>query len=257
MPVSAAQVGEGLTKFASVAEMAGASIEEASAMLVGGGAISQDFSAMGNALKISTLRIRGMRGALQELGEEVDDKIESVSKIQTQILNLTSGKVNIFEDDGKTFRNIYDVYKDIATIWNDLSDTNQADLLEIIAGKTRSNQIAALMKGWSDVEKAVNVASNAEGTAREEQEKYMNSIEGKMAALETSWQALSNSILSSDLLKWLIDAGNAVLTLADNLGGLPTLFTTIAGGLSLFKNVGRGKMFPLNKYANCLMCSVR
>ena len=198
-----------------------------------------------------------MKGKLEELGEEVDENVESVSKMQTQILNLSHGKINIFEDDGKSFRNIYDIFKDIAGIWNELEDTEQANLLELIAGKTRSNQVAALVRGWSDVEKAVNVASNAEGTAREEQEKYMNSIEGKMAALETSWQALSNSILSSDLLKWLIDAGNAALTLADNLGGLPTLFTTIAGGLSLFKNVGRGKMFPLNKYANCLMCSVR
>lgn len=113
--------------------------------------------------------------------------------------------------------------------------------------KTRANEVRALISNWGEVEKAVNVAANAEGTAREEQEKYMNSIEGKMAALETSWQALSNSILSSDFLKWLIDAGNAALTLADNLGGIPTLITAIAGGASLFKNVGRGRMFPLKK----------
>lgn len=60
MPVTAADVGSGLTRFASVAEMAGASIDEAMAMLVGGGEKIQDFDKMGNALKVSTLRIRGI-----------------------------------------------------------------------------------------------------------------------------------------------------------------------------------------------------
>ena len=41
-----------------------------------------------------------MKGELEDLGEEYDN-IESISKIQTQILNLTSGKVNIFDDNGK------------------------------------------------------------------------------------------------------------------------------------------------------------
>ena len=46
-----------------------------------------------------------MKGELQELGEEIDDNVVSTSKMQTEILNLTKGKVNIFEDDGKSFRN--------------------------------------------------------------------------------------------------------------------------------------------------------
>lgn len=76
-----------------------------------------------------------MKGELEELGEEVDDNIVSVSKMQTQILNLTNGKVNIFEEDGKTFRNIYDIYADIAEIYDELSDTDRASLLELLAGR--------------------------------------------------------------------------------------------------------------------------
>lgn len=134
LPVTAAQVAEGVNKTASVLQEAGATFEQASALIVGGGSVTQDFDAMGNAIKISTLRIHGMKGKLEELGEEVDENIQSVSKIQTQILNLTHGKVNIFEDDGEHFRNIYDVFKDIASVWDSLSDTESAELLELIAG---------------------------------------------------------------------------------------------------------------------------
>ena len=76
-----------------------------------------------------------MKGELEELGEEVDDNIVSVSKMQTQILNLTNGKVNIFEEDGKTFRDIYEIYADIAEIYDELSDPDRASLLELLAGR--------------------------------------------------------------------------------------------------------------------------
>ena len=74
-----------------------------------------------------------MKGELEALGEEYDN-IEPISKIQTQILNLTKGKVNIFDDAGE-FRNIYDIFDDIADIYFDLTSTEQAGLLETIAGK--------------------------------------------------------------------------------------------------------------------------
>lgn len=249
MPVTAAQVGEGLTKCASVMEQAGATIEQATGMITGGGSITQDFDAFGTALKISTLRIKGMKGELEELGEDVDENINSVSKMQTQILNLTHGKVNIFEDDGQTFRNIYDIYNDIAKVYGELSDTDAANLLETIAGKNRANQILAMITNWDDVTKAVQKASNAEGTAAEENEKYMNSMQGKINALITSWQALSNTFLSSDFLKGLIDGGNTLLSILDSITGtfdtLPTLITAVTAALS-FKNIGRIKMFVLN-----------
>ena len=54
--------------------------------------------------------------------------------MQTKILNFTHGKVNIFDDAGE-FRNIYDIFDDIADIYFDLTSTEQAGLLETIAGK--------------------------------------------------------------------------------------------------------------------------
>lgn len=248
LPVSAAQVAEGVNKSASVLQEAGATLEQASALIVGGGSVTQDFSAMGNAIKISTLRIHGMKGKLEELGEEVDENISSVSKIQTQILNLTHGKVNIFEDDGEHFRNIYDVYKDIASIWDSLSDTEAAELLELIAGKNRSNSIQALVTNWSDVEKSIRAANNASGTAREEQERYSQSLKGRIDSLNASLQATSNTILSSDLLKdgtsLLNGAVNSLDFIINKLGTIPTLIMAITT-VSSIKNFGRDKRFSL------------
>lgn len=241
MPVSAAQVGEGLTRCASVMQQAGATIEEASAMITGGGAITQDFTTMGSALKIASLRIRSMKGELQALGEEVDENIESVSKVQTQILNLTHGKVNIFEEDGETFRDIFEVFRDIANIMPELEETEQAALLEIVAGKNRSNSIQSMLSNWDEVETALQKATEAQGTAAVENDKYMKSAQGHIDALKAAWQAFSATFVKSDFLTnsltVLTKFVDVLDVLVDKLGTVPTVLGAIAAYAST-KGVG-------------------
>lgn len=246
--VSAADVGNAISRSASALQMAGADLAQSSAMATGITEVTQDAEKAGNSLKIVSLRVRGMKGELEDLGEEVDDDVESISKMQTHILNLTHGKVNIFNDDG-TFKNIYDIMQGIAGIYKDLKSTEQADLLETIAGKHRANDIAALIQNWSQVESATNAAYNAAGTASEEQEKFAASLQGHLNNLTSAWQVISNSFLDSGVLETLIDFATNFLStitkIVDTFGTLPTLIGVVATALS-FKNIGRTKMFVLN-----------
>ena len=190
-----------------------------------------------------------MKGELEELGEEVGENITSVSKIQTQILNLTHGKVNIFENDGENFRNIYNIMQDISNVWDDLKETEQAELLELIAGKHRANAVQALIDQWDRVEEATEAAYNSAGTAVKEQAIYMESIEGRLNSLEASWQALSNSIINSNFIKGGVSFLGGLTDGAEKFiktfGTLPTILTVATAALSGFKNIGRDKMFSL------------
>ena len=180
-----------------------------------------------------------MKGQLEEIGEEVDENVESISKMQTHILNLTNGKVNIFKDNGD-FKSTYQIFKEISAIYDNLTDTSRADLLETVAGKQRSNAVAALISNWSNVEKAVEAASNAEGTAEAENEKYMQSMQGKLDSLNASWQALSNTVLSSDLIKFLVDGLSGIVDIVDSIthsfGVLGSTIATV-GIVAFIKNL--------------------
>lgn len=237
LPVTAAQVGAGMNKWASVAQSAGATIEEAAAMTVGSGSVTQDFDQAGSSLKISTLRIMGMKGALEELGEEVDDDVASISSMQTKILNLTGGAVNIFEKDGKSFRNIFEIFRDIANILPKLDDTDRSKLLETIAGKNRSNSILAMLQNWDEVERALTAANDAAGTAREENDIYMDSIQGKIDSLKASWQALSNTVVDSNILKSGLDFVNGIVDGLDTIVGKIGPIMTIIAGRTAIKSV--------------------
>lgn len=245
---SSADLGEGLRVSASALKLAGNDINQSLAMITGGTEITQNASEMGNAIKVMSMRLRGMKGKLEELGEE-SEGIESISKIQTQILNATHGKVNIFGDNNE-FRATYDIIKDIAEVYSTLTSTEQASLLETIAGKQRGNQIAALIQSFQSgqAQKAYEDAINSSGSAMQEQERWLESIEAKTQQFEASWESLSNTFLDSGLVKGFVDFGTGALNilegLIDKIGSLGTIGLG-AGIFAGFKNFGRPKMFGL------------
>jgi len=111
--VTAAGLGSGMANSASAMATAGVSFEQTMAMITGIAEITQSPTEAGSFLKVASMRIRGMKGELEELGEEVDASVDSISKVQTQILNLTGGKVNIFDQNGE-FRNYYEIMQDMS-----------------------------------------------------------------------------------------------------------------------------------------------
>lgn len=183
-----------------------------------------------------------MKGELEMLGEEVNETVDSISKVQTQILNRTGGKVNIFDDMGN-FRDYYDIMEDIAEVYDDLNDPDKADLTEILFGKQRGNQGAALIQAFQSgqIQKALDATLNAAGSAMQEQERWLESLEAKTAQFEAAFQSLSSTVLDSDLLKWFVDFGTNTIstldTIIDKFGTLNTM-TTIGGGIAGAKGLG-------------------
>lgn len=223
-----ASLGNGLSQSASAMAASGTDLNKTLAMLTGGTKITQNASEFGNFLKIGSMRIRGMKDSLKELGEEVDETVDSISKVQTQILNRTGGKVNIFDDKG-TLRDYYDIMKDISTVYNDLSTTNQAALSEILFGKQGGNQGSALMQAFQSgqIQEAYETTLNADGFAMQEQEQMMETLKAKTQQFGAAFQSLSSTVLDSGLLKWFVDFGTgAVKTLdsvIDSFGSLGTI----------------------------------
>lgn len=230
---SVADLGDGLSRSASALATAGTDINKTLAMLTGGTEITQNASEFGDFLKISSMRIRGMKGELESLGEEVDETVDSVSKVQTQILNRTSGKVNIFDDVGN-FRDYYDIMEDISKVYDDLSASDKSDLTEILFGKQGGNQGAALIQAFQsgEIQKALKATINAEGSAMEAQERWLESLEAKTQQFEAAFQSLSSTVLDSDLLKWFVDFGTNSVQLLDSLiGKLGSLGTIELAGI--------------------------
>lgn len=236
-----ASLGDGLKNAASALAFAGNDINQALAMITGGSEITQNASEQSNAIKILSMRLRGMKGDLEKLGEEYEN-VESISKIQTQVLNLTKGSVNIFDDNGN-FKSTYEIIEKIAKVWDDISHTDQAELLEIIAGKQRGNQVAALIQSAQSgqMQKALEASINSEGSALTEQERWLDSIEAKLQQFQATWESLSVTMLDSDGIKVSIDLLTDLLQvvqfITEIIGSAGTI-GAISGGILGAKGLG-------------------
>lgn len=215
--IDANSLGEGLRTSASALSLAGNDINQSLAMLTGGTELTKNSFEMGSALNALSMRLRGMKSELEALGEEYKN-VGSISDIQTQILNRTNGAVNIF-DKSENFKSTYEILKEISDVWSKISQVDQAALLEVMGGKQNVSQISALVKAFQSgqVEKAYADSLTSAGSAMQEQEHWMESLEAKVQQLEAAFQSLSLSVLDSDFLKSLADGGITVISVLDEM----------------------------------------
>lgn len=120
--------------------------------------------------KVVAARIRGSESDLESMGESTDGLVTSTSKLQAKVKALTGG-FDIMKDKD-TYKDIYDIVVGIGERWSELSDIQRADLLETLAGKQRSNALAAALNNVDVIKAAYQTAENSEGSAEKELTNY-------------------------------------------------------------------------------------
>lgn len=131
--VSSDGIATALQDSASSLMAANNSYQEAVALIASANKVVQDPSSVGSALRTISLRLRGTSAKeLEEAGESSDGAIVSKSKLRGKIKSLSG--VDILTDTG-AYKSTYKILLEISRVWKDMSDIDQAALLEIIAGK--------------------------------------------------------------------------------------------------------------------------
>ena len=176
--------------------------------------------------------LRAAKADAEEAGIETDGMANSVSELRETIKTLTHDKVDIMSDEaGTKFKSTTQIMREIAGVYDSLSDIDQAALLKTISGKRLANTTSALIQNWSTVEDVIKSTQNAAGSADAENAKYLDSIQGKLAQFQAQFQSASTSVLDSGFVKGTIDAGSGILgffnTLIDKLGVLPGLLAPV------------------------------
>lgn len=165
---------------------------------------------------------------------------------------LTDAKVAL-TDNGE-FRITYDILKDIAAQWENLTSMEQAALTEALAANRQQAVFNSIIGQFQEASGAMEAMTGSAGELRESYATYMESAEAHINQLKAAFESLAQSLFNSDSIKTVVDMLAGLLTTLDNfvrtIGGVPTIITGIAAAMSAFGNVGRGKQFPLNKYAD-------
>ena len=198
---------------------------------------------------------------LAELGEETDDYVVATKAKKQQIIKdytavpSNNGKgVDILDENGN-YRNTYSILKDISEIYSEIQKqdkamgTNRAQaLIEELAGKNRSNILSSLLTNGSLLEQVKETSEHSDNSALEENQKYLESAEAKIAQLQTQLQELATVTINSDMFKGVIDTATAFLNIVTQILDKLPLLSTAIGGLAGFKlsQAGLGKQLNTN-----------
>ena len=184
-------------------------------------------------------RLRGSETELKEMGADTDGLVTSTSKLQALVKGITGFDIM---KDKDTYKDIYDIVLGIGEKWKDLSDIDRASLLEALAGKQQSNALAAALSNIDILKKSYEEATNAEGSAREENEEYAKSIQASIDLAKAKLEELANDFLNSNFLKGLIDSGGKLIDILDFIIDKVGVLGTIGIGVGAFagiQNVGK------------------
>ena len=213
--ITSEELATSLTKSIAALKVAGNSLEQIEALEVAGNTIVQDADVVSNSLKVLSMRLRGTTGsALEEIGEDTEGLIENFSKLNNKIQALTKTAsnpegVSIVDKQTKAYKSTYEILLEISKVWNDITDMRKAELLEIIAGKTRATATAAILESPETLQQAYQDAMfGSEGAGAKAVETSVESIESRIKILQNNLKKLGQDIIGSDVVK---DVTNTII----------------------------------------------
>lgn len=233
-PVATNELAEGLAASGAALVAANNSIEEQVALLSAGNATMQDVSTVAAGLKIVAARLRG---TTTDIDDDADSAVTNVSKLQGKIKALTKEAnggegIDIINEKGE-YKSTYEILTEISKVFDKMDDVSRASLLELIAGKNRSSVVAAIIQNGDILEEAYADALNSEGSAQKELDTYLDSIQGRIDLFNNAVQTMWMNLISSDVVKGVVDIGTALVKFLDTGIGKLTVFLGLIKGFSL------------------------
>lgn len=104
-----------------------------------------------------------------------------------------------------------------------------------MGGKRQANVLSALIQNFDTVEKVIETSANSAGSALKENERYLDSIQGRLDLFTNSVQTMWSNFIDSDVVKFVVDLGTKLIKLIDTIGVLPSILAGVFVYLTAFK----------------------
>lgn len=235
------EIVEMLSRSSSAMAEANNSLEQTIALETAAVEITRDPASVGTAFKTIAMRIRGY-------DEETESYSNDVEVLSGKVADLTKtastpGGLSLFTDETKTeYKSTYQLLDEISQIYDQLTDKQQAGLLEVLAGKRQGQIVAATINNFDAARKAMDEMANSAGSADREMGIIQESIEYKINALKETGVGIAQNLFQRDTVGGVVEDLTGILNVIDTLTEKLGLLGTVGAGLgiaALVKDFGK------------------
>ena len=245
------EIGTAMEKTASLANSANMDFETTSAFLAQMIETTREAPEnLGTAMKTIVARFQEMKKDPTKLvdseGVAMDvNKVDAALKSIGVALTNTKGE----------FRDLDDVFLDIASKWDTLSQGQQRYIATTAAGSRQQSRFIAMMSNYDRTMELVEAANNSAGASQKQFEKTMDSMSSKLNRLKNAWNQFTMGLMNNQILKGGIDVLTGFFSIVNKIidalskippkpfEGLTKSFLTLGAtltGLNFAKNFASG-----------------
>ena len=230
-PISVAQIATGMTNASSALASAGNSFEQSVALLTAANTTVQNAEKSSTALRTMAARIRKTEADIGEDGEAITD-----AKHEELIRALTKHHVKLTNLNNE-YRSTYDIMRDIAAHWHEMTSMEQSAVAELVAGTRQQVVFYSIIENFREASNAMEAMADSAGTLQESYNVYLNTAAAHIEQFNIAWQTFSVNFVNGNATKAIINIGSAILGVADSLQRVHLLIPTIIAGVNAFKGL--------------------
>lgn len=175
--------------------------------------------------------LRSVTLNLQGLNEEGEQDLTLIPKMESAFNKLG---LTLYGQNGQ-LKSTFDIFSDLSGVWKDLDTNTKNYYAALIGGKTQVDVVNSILSNFTTAIKANEAALSNLSPAWQENEAYMQHIEAALQGLRASFQALVDSLVSSDdVINAIHILTNAIDFLNTDLGKAIIKFVAFstAGGIA-------------------------
>lgn len=141
-----------------------------------------------------------------------------------------------------TFKSTYQILKEIAEVYDTLTDQKQSRVSELLGGKLGLNVVQSILGNFETAKQIVEELDEglADNSANKELEKSLDSIQAKLNQLKSTWQQFSTDFLDTGFVKGFVDVLKGLVGVLDGLTkatGKFSLASKAAFGTGILANI--------------------
>lgn len=230
--ISAEELMAAFQRGGAALHASGTDFEKSAALFAATNASLQNAETTGTMWKTVSARIRGATTELEEMGEETDGLAQGLSKYREEIKALSG--VDIMKDEN-TYKDMYDIFVQLAEVWDNMEDVSQSRVAEILGGTRNTSGIMSTITNIKDAIGAYSSAMDSAGAATEANNVYMDTTKAKVGELKAAFQELSSDFISSNFTKGAVEGLKGIVEAIDKIVETVGSLGTILAGLGLAK----------------------
>ena len=148
------------------------------------------------------------------------------------------------EKSNGQLKSTFEILQELKPIWDKMNDTERVTLGDTLAGTNQFKVLASVMTNFETAVRANEMALDAQGSALQENARYMEGIEAKTNSVAASFERLATQVIESELIKALLDLANGALNLLNNEAGITItqwglLTGVLIGAITIFGTIAQ------------------